>query len=212
MFKEIFRRAKDGFRYAFDQKFREELSTVKFKGEIFWTMKNTQTGEITDGHITNVVTLDASILIARLLKNPLEPINGIFALAVGTGNPLWDPLNPPAATNQQRALETELARKTFSSTNFITASTGAISAIPTNVVDYTTIFTESEAVGPIVEMGLLGARVNSNMAITNPVTPKAPYDPNVDVTTFDILTTFVTFPVINKPATSSFSLSWRVST
>lgn len=195
----------------------EERIRPIIKGEIFWVLRDGKTGEIQDeGHITNVVVMDTSILVARLLKSTStayvsEPKFGIYALAVGTGDVGWDPMNPPAGTSTQRSLYNEISRKQIATSNFID-SMGAISAIPTNVVDYTTIFSESEAVGPLVEMGLLGGDIDTNMAITNPVLPpNGLYDPTVDVTGKDTLINYVTFPVINKPPTSTLGWTWRVS-
>lgn len=188
----------------------------KVKGEIFWELKDTETGGIEKGHINNIVVLDASILLARLMKSPVtpnvsEPAFGVFALGVGTGNVSWDILDPPAPTTSQRSLENEIARKQNSSSDFIDGS-GNISAIPTNVVDFTTIFSESEAVGALVEMGLLGGDISTNMAVTNPVLPPSgTYDPTVDVTGKDALVNYITFPVINKPATSTLTWTWRLT-
>ncbi len=192
-------------------------SFQKPRGEIFWRLENTATGEVESGHIKNVVTLDASIMVARLLKstavpNLSEPRFGIYALALGTGDAGWDPMGPPSGNNAQRSLYNELGRKAIVSTQFVDAL-GNPSLIPTNVVDFTTIFTESEAVGPLTEMGLLGGDVSTNMAIRNPVLPpNGEYDPSVDVTGLDCLANYVTFPVINKPATSTLTWTWRIST
>lgn len=189
-----------------------------FKGEVFWVLRDGKTGEIQDeGHIPNIVTLDAGILVARMMKTPsavpnvCEPNFGIFALAVGTGDVGWDPLDPPAATNTQRSLYSELARKQIASSDFIDAG-GGISGIPTNVVDYTTTFAESEAVGALVEMGLLGGDVDTNMSITNPIMPaNGLYDATVDVAGKDTLVNYLTFPVINKPPTSTLTWTWRIT-
>jgi hypothetical protein len=189
-----------------------------FKGEVFWVLRDGKTGRIQDeGHIPNIVTIDAGILVARMMKTPsavpnvCEPNFGIFALAVGTGDGGWDPLDPPAATNTQRSLYSELARKQIASSDFIDSG-GGISGIPTNVVDYTTTFSESEAVGALVEMGLLGGDVDTNMSITNPILPaNGAYDPTVDVVGKDILVNYLTFPVINKPPTSTLTWTWRIS-
>jgi hypothetical protein len=196
----------------------EEKSGSMIKGEIFWTLRDGESGEIQDrGHIKNVVTIDASILIARLLKSPgvanvSEPKFGVYALAVGTGNVGWDPMNPPAGTSTQRSLYNEIGRKTIATSNYIN-SLGAISAIPTNVVDYTVTFTESEAVGPLVEMGLIGGDPDSNVLIRNPILPaNGLHDPTVDVRSLDMLLNYTTFKVINKPPTSTWSLTWRLST
>lgn len=159
----------------------------------------------------NLVVLDASILIARLMKDNQEPPHGIFALAVGTGQSGWNLQSPPAATNTQRALWSELARKTFSTTNFVDQN-GIPASYPTNVVDFTTAFAEAEAVGPIVEMGLIGGNVNSNLSIRNPVSPpNGPYNPTVDLTQFDTLVNYLSFPVINKPPTSTLTIVWRLT-
>ncbi len=188
-----------------------------FRGEVFWELRDGKTGEVQQsGHMKNVVTLDASILVARLMKSPptpnlSEPDFGAYALAVGTGDGGWDPMNPPTATNTQRSLYNELGRKQFASTDFID-SEGSISAIPTKVIDVTTIFAESEAVGPIVEMGILGGDVDTNMSVTNPVLPaNGIYDATVDLVGKDTLVNYLTFPVINKPATSTLSWTWRLT-
>jgi hypothetical protein len=159
----------------------------------------------------NLIVLDASILVARLMKNNAEPPFGVIALAMGTGQIGWNPMSPPAATNTQRSLYSEIARKTFALTQFIDSG-GVPTGIPTHVVDFTTTFAEAEAVGPLVEMGLLGGNVNPNMSIRNPVTPpNGSYDPTVDLTTKDTLVNYLTFPVINKPATSTLSIVWRLT-
>jgi hypothetical protein len=189
----------------------------KIKGEVFWELRN-KDGSTRGGKI-NTVTMDASILVARFLKgtaapvaNISEPSFGIFALAVGTGDISWNPLAPPPATNTQRSLYNEIGRKQFSSTNFVAAD-GSISGVPTNVVDYTTTFSESEAVGPLCEMGLLGGDINTNMSIRNPVLPpNGAYDPTVSVVGKDTLINYVTFGVITKPATSTLGWTWRITT
>jgi hypothetical protein len=206
---EAFRRTANAFRFAFSPKFEENLRR-KIKGEVFITLRDAKTGEVQD-HRYNLVVLDASILIARLMKDNAEPPNGIFCLAMGTGDIGWNPMTPPAPTNTQRALYSELARKTFANTQFINAG-GIPVAIPTNVVDFTTTFAESEAVGPLVEMGLIGGNVSSNLNVRNPVSPpNGSYDPTVDLTEFETLVNYLTFPVINKPATSTLTIVWRLT-
>lgn len=192
---------------------REDFRAEKgyyIRGDVFLSMH--EQGKLIDyRELRNLVVLDASILIARLMKNSQEPPHGCFALAVGTGQVGWNPMSPPAPTNTQRSLYSELARKTFATTQFIDASS-IPTAIPTHVVDFTTTFAEAEAVGPLVEMGLLGGNVSSNLAIRNPVTPpNGAYDPTVDLTTKDSLVNYLTFPVINKPPTSTLSIVWRLT-
>lgn len=183
------------------------------RGDVFMTLRDGATGVIQDKREKrNLIVLDASILVARLLKDNTEPPKGIFALAVGTGDVGWDLQDPPAPTNTQRALYSEITRKTFSTTQFVDGD-GIPVAYPTNVVDYTTIFTESEAVGPLVEMGLIGGNIDSNLSIQNPVSPpNGAYDPTVDLTQYETLVNFLTFLVVNKPATSTLEITWRLTT
>jgi hypothetical protein len=203
---------------AISSRCRDRYKKEYPKGEIFWCLRDTITGEVQRGKLANTVVLDAGILIARFFKGPASPIAhqsepsfGVFALAMGTGNVSWDPLNPPQAHNTQRSLWNELGRKAIQSTQFIDGD-GNVSGIPTNIVDFTTTFSESEAVGPLCEMGLLGADINTNMAVTNPVLPPdGPYDPIVDLVGKDTLVNYLTFPVISKSSTSTLSWTWRLS-
>lgn len=182
------------------------------RGDVFFTLRDSKTREVQEHReLRNLVVLDASILIARCLKDPLEPPHGIYALAIGSGDTGWPILTPPAATNTQRSLYAEITRKTFTSTQFIDGA-GVPVAYPTKVVDFITIYTESEAVGPLVEMGLLGGNISTNMSVRNPVTPpNGTYDPTVDLTTYETLCNYLTFPIIVKPATSTLEITWRLS-
>jgi hypothetical protein len=182
------------------------------RGDVFITMKDGATGIVQEHReLRNLVVLDASILIARLMKDNQEPPHGILALAVGTGDTGWNPMAVPAPTVTQRSLYSELARKTFANTQFIDGG-GVPTAIPTKVVDFTTTFAESEAVGPLVEMGLLGGNISTNMAVKNPVLPpNGPYNAAVDLTLFDTEVNYLTFNVINKPPTSTLTIVWRLS-
>lgn len=182
------------------------------RGDVFFKMRDGASGELQwEKKLRNLVVLDASILIARLMKDSAEPPHGIFALAVGSGDTGWNPMAPPAPTNTQRSLYSEITRKTFSDTQFVDGD-GVPVAYPTKVVDFTTSYTEAEAVGPLVEMGLIGGNVSSNLSVRNPVTPpNGTYDPTVDLTNFDTLINYLTFPVVNKPATSSFEIVWRLT-
>jgi len=187
----------------------------KIRGDVFFRLydgPNDPGNLYEERALRNLVVLDASIIIARLLKDNQEPPKGIYVLAVGTGDVGWDLQSPPAATNTQRALYSEITRKTFSQTQFIDGG-GSPTAIPTNVVDFTTVFTESEAVGPLVEMSLLGGNIDTNLAVKNPVSPpNGAYDPLVDMTQFETAVNYLTFPVVNKPATSTLEIVWRLTT
>lgn len=196
----------------------EEPKSYSIRGDVFMELRDATSGGIIEKREhRNLVVKDASILIARLMKDNLEapslgiPFHGAFCLAVGTGDVGWPPLNPPAATITQRALYSELSRKTFSTTQFIDSG-GAPTAIPTNIVDFQTTFSESEAVGPLVEMGIIGGNVSTNLLVKNPVSPpNGPYNPLVDLTTKETLVNYLTFPVISKPPTSTLTIVWRLT-
>lgn len=210
--RDAFAQPRSGFFGSMKPKY-EDRSEFTLKGKVFITLRDSKSGEIQEQREQdNLIVRDASILIARLLKDSLEPTKGLFVLAVGTGDTGWNPLAPPAPTITQRSLYSELARKTFSQTRFIDSG-GLPTSIPTNVLDFTTSFTETEAVGPLVEMGLLGGNINTNLSVRNPVTPpNGTYDPTVDLTTYETMFNYLTFSAISKPATSTLEITWRIST
>jgi hypothetical protein len=211
--RENFKRARTGFKVGMGHRYAEP-SLLTVKGRVIFEMRDARTGEIQLEHEQdNVVTLDAGLLVARLMKDPLEPAHGINMLAVGTGA-LGAVLNPDAPTNQQRRLNNEISRKPFSETTFRDANGAAVS-IPTNVVDFTTIYGQSEAVGPLNEMGLLST-ISDNTGVKNDNPNFAgqggsPYDPTIDVTNYDMLVNYLTFSVISKPATSILTITWRLT-
>lgn len=182
------------------------------QGEVFVHHNDARSGKLLNSyHFKNVITRDASILLARLCKDSTEPSAGIFALAVGTGDVGWDLQNPPAATSNDRALVSEIARKQVSSSTFIDSGGNPI-AIPTNIVDFSTTFSESEAVGPLVEMGLVAAPVDTTPPLTAvPVTPASPYDPAIDLSLYDTQFNVRRFPVINKQNTTTLTIVWRIT-
>ncbi len=190
----------------------EEPKGYYIRGDVTVELRDGTSGDLVERREhRNLVVKDASILLARLLKDNSEAPFGAFCLAVGTGDAGWSVLSPPAPTNTQRSLYSEIARKTFANTQFINSG-GIPVGYPTNVVDFTTTFTESEAVGPLCEMGLVGGNVSSNLAIKNPVTPaNGTYDATVDLTTKETLINYLTFPVISKPPTSTMTIVWRLT-
>lgn len=210
-YKDSFRRVGAALRGALRSRHEERVGCI-IRGDVFMTLRNARTREVQEQReFRNLIVRDASILVARLMKDNQEPPKSVYVLAVGTGNTGWNPMSPPAPTNTQRSLYSELTRKTFSSTQFIDA-VGTPSSYPTNIVDFTTTFTESEAVGPLVEMGLVGGNIATNLSIRNPVTPpNGTYDPTVDLTHYETLVNYLTFPVWNKPATSELEIVWRLT-
>ena len=141
---------------------------------------------------SNIVVLEASVLLARLMKDPTEPAAGVGYFALGTGNPGWDKFNPPVPVDTQTTLEAEVERVSPSASNFIDPSTGLPSLVPTNIIDFDFDFSESQAVGFLCEAGLFGgdatSAVNSGTMIT-----------------------FKTFPVISKTSTMTISFTYRLT-
>ena len=180
------------------------------QGELFIELRDANTGELLHSdHRKNVITYDASILVALLTRNPTSRANGVYMLAVGTGA-TGALLSPDAPDPRQRRLNGEIARKAFSSTTFRDGSGNAV-AIPTNIVDFTCTFSESEAVGPLNEMGLISP-ISSNPLITNPNPNAFPTrDTTVDLSLYDILFNYLTVSVLSKPSTATLSITWRLT-
>lgn len=204
MFKEMWKKMKESSgRLGMGLTYHDKKEK-KMKGEFFITL-NHNDGTEEKFHFRNVIVDSASLLIARLLADgqssldPGGPNHGIRVLAVGTGDPAWDPNTPPTATATQSQLEAELARKRFSNVTFIkTDGSGLPSTEITNIVDYQTVFNESEAVGPITELALFGGGTGSQ---------------NIDTTpNSGTMINYRTIAVINKPNTATMSVVFRIST
>ena len=138
---------------------RHEEVTGRLRGQYYIVLKDARTGTILEERRDhNLIVNSASILIARLLKDNKEPSGGITYLAMGTGASGWNLQNPPQPQQTETTLFNEIARKAFTTQDvtFIDPTTGEPTELPTNVVDYTCTFAETETVGPIVEMGLFG--------------------------------------------------------
>lgn len=186
------------------------------KGFFHLKMWDAESGEIlTEWEKQNVLTLDAGIIAARLFKNSQDPVagvnNGLNMLAIGTGA-TGNILNPDAPQPEQRRLNNEIARKAFSSVQFRN-SDGVAVAYPTNIVDFTTVYGESEAVGPLNEMALMHT-YSQNPATKNLIPAQysgANYDASFDVTNYDLMTNYLTFAVISKPSTAILSITWRLT-
>jgi len=141
--------------------YKEE--TKKMKGEFFIKLED-KNGIIEQFHYKNIIVNDASLLIARLLADGWTsvdhagPAHGLWVLAVGTGDPTWpDKSNPPPPVPTDHKLKSELARKTFAHVNFVkTDGSGLPATEVTNILDFQTVFNESEAVGGITELAMFG--------------------------------------------------------
>lgn len=192
----------------------EAINSSGLKGRYTVTLTDEKTGEVLDyREQDNIIVKDAGILVARLLKNAQDPVvsqnNGVTMLVVGTGA-TGAVLSPDAPTIYQRAMNTELARKGFSSTQFRTAAGAAVS-YPTNIVDFTCTFASGEANGSINEMGLLHT-YSLNTGVRNSISPSlGSYDATVDVTNKDLLLNYSTMGVITKSSGAILTVTWRIT-
>jgi hypothetical protein len=186
------------------------VSLPPAKGEVFIEMVDAASGEVLHKeHRPNVITLDAGILAAILLRDPDSRDHGFNMLAIGTAA-AGNILTPNAPDPKQRKLNAEIDRKAWSSTTFRDASGNAV-AIPTNIVDFTCTYDEGEAVGPLNEMGILST-ISANPTILNPNPDTFPTRiVTVDLTQYDILCNYLTFGVISKPNTARLTITWRIT-
>lgn len=197
-----------------DLSYRNTL-VAPMSGHVFVKAIDGRTGAVLfERELKNLIVRDAGILVARLLRDSTYPNpslnNGLRMLAVGTGA-TGNILSPDAPQDGQRRLNVEIARKAFSATTNRDANGFAV-AYETNIVDYTVVFAEAEAVGPWTEMALV-APASSNPSITNPImNGPGDYDPTIDVTGKDLICNYLTFPVISKPNTAVFQVTWRITT
>lgn len=172
--------------------FKHDETIEGLKGHV--SIKAYEKGELVyDWASPNVIVNTASILVARLLKDSREPTGGITYLAVGTGDDNWDLQDPPAPTTNQVQLASELFRIPVTSSTFINPEDGSESTTATNVVDYAFNFQESDAVGPLVEMGIFGGDATNGR----------------DTGT---MVNYRTFPVLNKTNSMAFTIIIRITT
>jgi hypothetical protein len=192
IFNENIDRTKDTAFGGFKVKYGEEPKGLK--GEFHMTLRDTHGVILEERHGHNIIVNSASILIARLLKDNNEPDAGISYLAVGTGAAGWNLQNPPQPTVSQTTLNSEISRKAFTTADvyFIDPETGDPTTVPTGVVDFSMTFAETEAVGPLVEMGLFGGDASDLK------------DSGTEVN-------YRTFPVINKTNSMTLTIIFRIT-
>ncbi|GAG54478.1 unnamed protein product [marine sediment metagenome] len=192
IFNEKLRQTGENISMGFKMSYPEKVGGLK--GEYWVKLYDRQGHLLAERHNNNIIVNTASVLIARLLKDNSEPSGGITYLAMGTGGVGWDLQNPPQPTTSQTILENEIARKAFSTEDvtFIDPDTGNPTIVPTNVVDFTATFAETEAVGPLVEMGLFGGDATDLL------------DSGTEVN-------YRTFPVINKTNSMTLTIIFRIT-
>lgn len=204
---------------AFGLSFPEPLG-IRVKGDVFAVLQHSDGSEEVVLDKSNIYTLDGGVLAALLFSGDSRS-RPIDMLAVGTGAS-GNAQAPDVADNRQRRLQVPLYRKAFSEPIYRTP-TGEISQdesntpVPTNIVDFTTTFEASEAVGALTEMGLMSTSDGVEGSVFNPVQEDGSdvvfpsRDTSVILTDYDILANYLTFPVINKPNGSVLAITWRLT-
>lgn len=210
MFRDRVRRTADAFKFAMAAFHQDVHPTRAVRGDVFMEMRDAATGELLHKwEKKNLIVYDASIFAARLFKDKDEPANSANMLAIGSGA-TGSILSPDSPDARQRKLNAEIARKAWSSTVF-RDSGGNASAVPTNIVDFTCTFGEAEAVGALTEMGILST-ISANPLVKNANPDVFPArDTTRDLTQYDTLINYLSFPVLSKPSTAILSITWRLS-
>lgn len=177
---------------------KDTFNISKMKGEIFVSkrVRDPLTGAFSPWSekelMFNVVTDGASVVLARLMKDPTEPMGGVQYFALGTGNIGWDAFNPPPPDPAITTLEAEVGRVAPTSATFIDPNTFLPTATPTNIVDFDFIFGESDAVGPLKECALFGGDATASANTGTPLTDR-------------------TFPVISKTSFMELAFTYRLT-
>jgi len=137
--------------------------------------------------LQNIVGLQYLAVGVGILKDPTKPYDKVT-------NPVdtsWNILDPPEAQLTDVKLVGEIARKPFSSWAFVDEN-DQVSEVPTNILKLVTTFTETEAVGPLTEMGIYGGNAT-------------------DEKDSGYLWNRKTFPIWSKSNDSRLTISWRIS-
>jgi len=221
MHQEKFDRPGQGIKMGMDMgTFADPFLTSHAKGGFIFDMRDANTGEVlAHWEKPNVITYDAGILAARLFRDSRDPSvlgsspnKGLTMLSIGTGA-TGNLLAPDAPTPNQRRLNNQIQRKAFSSAQFRDGAGVAVN-YPTNIVDFTATFIETEAVGPLNEMGVV-ATFSSNPGTTNWINNGPALwgarDTTLNMSNQDLLANYLTFSVISKPATAILTITWRIT-
>jgi len=142
-------------------------------------------------HVKNLIVSKASILMAKRMVPGTSWGAGIGYLELGTGIGTGTLQAPQVESSAQVALRVSLLRKAITSWTYLDGS-GNPTGSETHVVQYTTLFTEAEAVGALVEMGLFGGDAT--------ITAGTGYMFN-----------YKTFPVWNKDGTMRLTIVWKLT-
>jgi hypothetical protein len=150
-----------------------------------------QKGILKEMHVKNLIVNKASVLMAKRMIPGTSWGAGIGYLEVGTGVGTGTQQAPQAESLTQANLRIALARKAITSWTYLDTN-GNPTASETNVIQLTTTFNESEAVGALVEMGLFGGDASATL-------------------TTGYMFNYKTFAVWNKDNTMKLTVVWKLT-
>lgn len=148
-------------------------------------------GIVAERHMKNLIVSMAGNFMAHRMVPGTSWGAGIGYLEVGTGVGTGTTQSPQVEDINQQALRVPLQRNAITSWTFLDSS-GNATASETNVVQYTTTFGSSDAVGAIVEMGLFGGDATATMGSGH-------------------MFNYKTFPVWNKQSGMNLTVIWNVT-
>jgi hypothetical protein len=162
----------------------------------------------------NVITLTVKSLFARLMMASSEPENGIWGLALGSGDPSWGSSTQPAQTSSQTALLTQVLRVPLSQTTFVDTNYNPITTYNNMVSFQTTVNATTNGITAVQlrEMGLIGGgtTVEANGGPTNMLT--APYwNPTAPVNNSVTLINYLTMPPLILPPGINVIFNWIIT-
>lgn len=142
-------------------------------------------------HVKNLIVDKASQLMAKRMRPGSNWGAGITHLELGTGTGTGTTQNPQSESPAQTALRSPLMRKGITSWTYVDGA-GNPTSSETNVMQLTTLFTEAEANGAIVEMGLFGGDASNTIGT-------------------GYMFNYKTFPVWNKIAGMKLTIVWKLT-
>jgi len=123
----------------------------------------------------NLIVANCSVLIACLMKGE-SGYAGAAYWALGSGSETWSDVAPPSPLTSDTQLTAETYRKAITSGDmeFLDVDNNT-SVTPTNKIQITVTFTETEANGPLREFGIFGGladgTANSGLMINHKIHP-----------------------------------------
>lgn len=141
----------------------EDSFMPKFKGEVLdYFIHKDGTKELIREIDYNIVVNNCSVLIAALMKGETGYFGATY-WAVGVGQNDWAIDNPPSPSATDSQLSQETYRKSISASDIVYLNTdNTVSETPTNKIQITVIFDETEANGvPLMEFGIFGGNATS---------------------------------------------------